>query len=188
VPEKKEDRQLLYLEFTSFMSESFKLFNAEEVAYAMRKYGTGIKDWGKSLNLSLVREALDEYQEERLRASRIEEQEKTKPLQLTSPVLEEISMNEWVETSRNAFLSGLVSIELLPVDVYSFLEKEGLIKLDNAKKKLMKESVSKMVEARIKTDIEFAKYIKTIDQEQYIRNLCKKHALAEYFENTRETK
>ncbi len=60
-------------QFQKKLIESYPLINSEEIEYAFRNYGTVVKDWGKSMNLSLIDEVLIPYMDERRKASEVEE-------------------------------------------------------------------------------------------------------------------
>lgn len=53
--------------------DEWAAINFDELEYAIRTYGTGIKDWGKLLNLALIDECVTQYMDERVRLSEIEE-------------------------------------------------------------------------------------------------------------------
>jgi hypothetical protein len=51
----------LVSEFEKFLSERYPDLNPDEITYAFRNYGTTVKDWGKSMNLSLIDEPIQKY-------------------------------------------------------------------------------------------------------------------------------
>ena len=59
------------------LQESYGMLNFEEIAYAFRKAGTVVQDWGKDMNLALIDQVLIPYVGERLKASEAEERAKT---------------------------------------------------------------------------------------------------------------
>lgn len=65
---------ILYDQFAKFLNERYPTLNSEEIEYAVRNKSTTVKDWGKSINLSLIAEVLDPYLIERKQASEIEAQ------------------------------------------------------------------------------------------------------------------
>lgn len=64
---------ILIEEFNKKIIESYPNTNAEEITYAFRNKSGDIKEWGKSLNISLIDEVMLPYLEKRFEISRIEE-------------------------------------------------------------------------------------------------------------------
>lgn len=72
--------ELLKEEFELKLVQSYPTVNVDEMAYAFRN-NTEVKDWGKTLNLSLIDEVMMPYLAHRFEISKIEEQIKEIPVQ-----------------------------------------------------------------------------------------------------------
>lgn len=71
----KDDLLIILIDqFIKKLIEGYPNVNPEEIEYAFRNYGTTVKDWGKSMNLSLIDEVMIPYLEQRFELSRVEEQ------------------------------------------------------------------------------------------------------------------
>ncbi|MDI3319976.1 hypothetical protein [Pinibacter soli] len=172
-------------QFTKKLAEEYGDMNTEEIEFAFRTYGTEVKDWGKQLNLSLIDEVMNKYRTKRRQVSEFEDS-KTKPLDLPAPPLTDLDMEEWATMTKDAFLKGIVSIELLPVDVYVYLEEKGEIKLSKSEKQIIKNRVTKEVEFKMRTDFHFYSYLSGKDKETHIQNMCRKTVLANHFKTQHE--
>lgn len=82
IPDDKNYSRILHEELTQKLKEGFPMLNFQEVVYAFRKNGLGIKDWGKNMNIDLICEVLSQYTTERERISFDEERLKDKPVQI----------------------------------------------------------------------------------------------------------
>lgn len=67
---------ILVDEFTKKIIESYLNVTVEEVCHAFRSGGHEVKEWGKSLNISLIDEVMIPYLAKRFEVSRVEEQTK----------------------------------------------------------------------------------------------------------------
>lgn len=63
-------------QFVKKILESYPSVTPEEVEYAFRNKPIELKEWGKSMNISLIDEVMVPYLEKRFEISRIEEQRK----------------------------------------------------------------------------------------------------------------
>lgn len=124
----------LVSEFSKFITESFSDMNPEEVAYAFRNYATGIKDWGKSMNLSLIEEPLQAYRNERRRLSELEERARMEPTEDELPVGECDWSDQW-ESIKEQCRNGQIEQAIILTPVYDWLVREGLLNLDEEEKK-----------------------------------------------------
>ncbi len=73
IPNDDDILSVLQYQFCLKLSEKYGNMNCEEIEYAFRNKESDIKDWGKSMNLSLLDEVLNPYLEKRFELSRIEE-------------------------------------------------------------------------------------------------------------------
>lgn len=67
---------ILVDEFNKKIIESYPNVNIDEITHAFRQHGSEVKEWGKSLNISLIDEIMIPYLEKRFEASRSEERSK----------------------------------------------------------------------------------------------------------------
>ena len=79
LPKMDEQLDVMVDLFQKKLILSYPTFNPDEVEYAFLTQGTTIKDWGKEMNIALIDEVMIPFTERRYEASRIEEQQKTKP-------------------------------------------------------------------------------------------------------------
>jgi hypothetical protein len=61
----KEVFDILIDQLDKFFFENFPYFNAPEIEFAFRRYGTQIKDFGREVNLGLFSEVLNTYKSDR---------------------------------------------------------------------------------------------------------------------------
>lgn len=115
-------------QFLKKLNESYPLINSEEIEYAFRNYGTVVKDWGKSMNLSLIDEVLIPYMDERRKASDLEERNvKAKEIIYTDEQLKNFHRQwteEWYQRIRRGQVEEIpgYSKEILVID--KMIEKE----------------------------------------------------------------
>lgn len=81
-PDDKLYQSILEDQFKKKLLEEYPDLNFKEMEYAFRYYGTRVKDWGKSINLSLIDEVLSAYKNDRFEVSRKEEINAPKPEQI----------------------------------------------------------------------------------------------------------
>jgi len=125
----QEYTNVLLDQFKKKIADSYQNLNIDEIEYAMREYGTQIKDWGKSLNLSLIDNALQEYLSKRRVLSEIEERTKVASAE---PVQEENKKSDWSENCEY-FLSqakvGNIDKCVIPSAVCDWLMDYGYLSL-----------------------------------------------------------
>lgn len=131
-------------QLVKMMVESYPDVNADEMEYAMRTYGTRVKDWGKAINLSLIREALDEYLSHRRAVS---EMEATAPKAPVIPPGPADWSEDW-ERLKEKLKAGQDPI--ITTAIYDWMDREGMINLTiEEKNAYMLRARSKMI-----TDLE----------------------------------
>lgn len=113
-------------QFTKKLIEDYSHLNVDEIEYAFRSIGTGVKDWGKSMNLSLIDEVLTEYVYKRFELSKIEERAKEQPIQriYTLEELDDIHRGH-VEAFYQRCLKGIIPPPELPEYYLTILIKDG---------------------------------------------------------------
>jgi hypothetical protein len=133
---KDELMTILTDQFVKKMVESYPMVNSEEMEYAFRN-NTGVKDWGKAMNLNLIDEVLAPYLEKRKELSRMEEEKKMKQLQLPAP---EVSDDEFIEAVKTSYMATK-KWKVIPVLAYNILYKQEKIKLTVDQKNKVKSIV-----------------------------------------------
>jgi hypothetical protein len=113
-------------QFIKKMQESYSNVNTDEIEYAFRTFGTTVKDWGKSLNLSLIDEVMIPYLEQRATVSRIEEQKKLPALEMKED-LSERTMSDWYEETARQIKANKLPLDLIPQMLADWLIKKGTI-------------------------------------------------------------
>lgn len=116
-------------QFIKKIKEIYPDTNPEEWEYAFRNYGTGVKDWGKSMNLSLIDEVMKPYMSDRKYLSHEAEERKVEPPP-TKIYTDEENDNlhrELTELFYQRLRSG--KVEPIPMYCYPILVKDGLMKI-----------------------------------------------------------
>lgn len=187
LPEEKFILEILYDELFKKLKEDYPDLNIEEIAYAVRQYGTTVKDWGKNMNLSLLDEVLIPYKSRRLEVSRIEEQAAHKALQNELPYSEPIAdYDTLIKTAKDVFLKTNL-IGLIPVKVYDILEQQGEIVITVEEKQAIRNRVeSRLINEATKHGLKAIREFNDLkhnkrDYEILVRNECKKQVVANYF-------
>jgi len=123
-----ETTDILVDQFRKKIAESYANCNPDEIEYAFRNYGTGVKDWGKQMNLSLIDEVMIPYLGRRLELSRLEE-EKSKPIHQIENK-EDMSMEAmqmWFEEIKEKVKSGNILLEFISPMLYEWMDSNGNI-------------------------------------------------------------
>lgn len=197
MPATNEMQDVLVDQFRKKLVESYSDFNVEEIEYAFRNYSSGVEDWGKQMNLSLIDKVMKPYAEARLAASRIEESVK-RELPAPQENLSDESMGEWMKSCKE-----ITSIELMPVMVYDWAEKKGIVNYSiEQKKDFYKQAIARkfnqlLGEAQnyMKSEFEFNRDNEALanftqmkmdnkfsdEEKKSLVSLAKKIALFEYF-------
>lgn len=118
------------------LKEDYSTLNFDEIEFAFRKYGTTIKDWGKSVNLSLIDSVLNLYIEDRFDASQLEERlkgqhEKSKvlPYEKTGNEMKEL-LEIYIQDAKEKTLR----MQFIAVPVYDYLIEQKLIEPTDTQK------------------------------------------------------
>lgn len=113
------------------LTEDYPDLNFTEMEYAFRHFGTVVKDWGKSINLSLIDEVLITYKQSRMEVSNKEERTVNPPEQViyTDEQLDDIYRGD-VESKYQLMRNGVIPSEL-PDYFKEILVKDGLMKEDD---------------------------------------------------------
>ena len=129
-PDDKLYQAILEDQLKKNLIEDYPDMNFVEMEYAFRHYGTAVKDWGKSINLSLIDEVLLSYKSERMEVSRKEEQKAMPPVQVTytDSQLEDITRED-IENFFQRLRNGY--IKPVPGHFKDILVKDGLMKQED---------------------------------------------------------
>ncbi|GEO08730.1 hypothetical protein SAE01_12260 [Segetibacter aerophilus] len=185
IPDDLDVKRILFDQFAKKIFETYASLNVQEVEYAIRNNGTQIKDWGKSINLSLIDEALQPYLIKRSEIRKLEESS-DQPKCLAAPI-EPVNYPELFETVRNIFLkTGLVG--LIPTPLYDFLDSTKELELTMEEKTAIRVHVEKrLVHEAEQEGLKAVKELRQLKKDDHrgyelrVRNECKKQAVANYF-------
>jgi hypothetical protein len=131
IPE-KSTLLVLVDQFKKKMVESYSTCNPDEIEFAFRQTGTTVKDWGKSMNLSLIDEVMMPYLAKRFEVSKIEEQQKNKMLSAHGNA--EMTNDELWDSTEAAVKKGNYPVSLIPNGLYEWMESNGNILINREEK------------------------------------------------------
>ncbi|MFB6456535.1 hypothetical protein ACE38W_14775 [Chitinophaga sp. Hz27] len=137
IPEDNSLMTSLVIEFGHFLIEQCGDLNPEEIALAFRTYALEIKDWGKSMNLSLILQPINRYRSARHDASVREERLKTASkdaMYAALPVGETDWSDEW-ERVKDAARNGQIRSVRIITPLYDWLNRKGMITFSPAEKR-----------------------------------------------------
>lgn len=116
------------------MIESYATVNPDELEYAFRLSGTTVKDWGKTMNLSLFDEVMMPYLAKRTELSKVEEQKA-----VAAPAAKEdtgdSAMKDWAKTVKAQVAAPDYDINFVPLMIYEWMEREAIIQPSKEQKK-----------------------------------------------------
>ncbi len=132
LPDDKQYMKLLFEELLQKLKEDFYMMNFPEIAYAIRKNGVGIKDWGKNMNLEMICNVLGAYCLEREKLSYEEEKLVNQPPPMKIYTDEEIDNDHrrWTEEFYQRIRKG--NVEKVPAYCKDILVKDGLMKKEES--------------------------------------------------------
>lgn len=173
-----ELKNILVDQLSKKIKESYANVNEQEVEFAFRSNLT-VKDWGKSMNLVLIDQVLSEYLERRSDVSRMEEHYRIQAKQLPPALVDDLTDEDFIEANR-AVYKLTNSYGLLSTKVYDILVAQGKMNLTDEEKSIIKSTaVSIFFSASNKENVHPGLTHK--EQERYIKQDCKKIAVADYF-------
>lgn len=184
VPELEEQRRVLYDQFQKKLIEDYSSLNMDEIEYAIRSYGTKIKDWGKAINLSMVEEVLTAFIAHRAQVRRLEESHLQK--ELPTAQAEPLNWPEYLETVKSTFLKTKIP-GLIPAEIYHHLVQEKEIDLTVEEKRSLFERMKGRLEnealANGKAGLHELRDLKE-NRDKYnsrLRQMCYQQSVADYF-------
>ena len=124
---KEEILNVLLDQFIKKIKEGYPDTNPEEWEYAFRNYGTAVKDWGKSMNLSLIDEVMKPYMSDRKHLSHELEERNVEPPPVeiyTDEQLDNLHRG-WTEEFYQQIRKGIV--KEVPDYTRAILTKDKLI-------------------------------------------------------------
>lgn len=180
--------QVLYDQFSKKLREEYYSINSDEAEYAFRKFGTTVEDWGKNFNLNLVDKVLSRYLHYRAEIREFVER-------VPNDAIKSLPMPEQIQTDKEfieeSFMNwfGLKNRFYQFVDspkVYDKLVAAGLLCLTDDDKTRIRNAVKAENDSMVNNN-RFEELchrlaeIKEAPQGQYSIRLCKKYAVAEFF-------
>lgn len=118
-------------QFKKKLVEVYGSCNPDEIDYAFRTFGTGVKDWGKQMNLSLIAEVMSEYLTRRIDVSKHEESIATREKAM-KPVdrqedLSDVAMEQWLEDIEKRVKAKEIQIDFMPMMIFEWLKSKGIL-------------------------------------------------------------
>lgn len=118
--------EVLIDQFIKKIKEGYSDTNPEEWEYAFRNYGTTVKDWGKSMNLSLIDEVMIPYLSDRKHLSHeVEERKEPPPMKILNDFELDNLRRQWTEEFYQRLKAG--AVENIPQYCQEILSKDGFI-------------------------------------------------------------
>lgn len=154
VPASEIMLDILVDQLSKKLSENYSNLNVEEIEYAFRNKGIEVKDWGKSLSLTLLDEVLLPYLENRFELSRLEESVKKPVMIEENKEITDQEMFEWIDEWK---VRENISIDLIPLSFYEFLEKKGILSVSKEQKWESIASATAAIKVRLQEDIGICK-------------------------------
>lgn len=112
---------ILVTQLEKKLNEKYANVNSEEFEYAFRNRDLNTKDWGKSLNLTLIDEVMIPYLEQRYDLS-VAEESLNRPIPIEDK--RELTAEEWQEWLLD--MKGY-KLDMIPVAAYDYLVRENKI-------------------------------------------------------------
>lgn len=124
-------------QFRKNVLETYSNCNPDEVEYAFRTFGTGVKDWGKQMNLSLIDQVMTPYLSRRYDVSKHEEIIHIRNASLQIENKEDMSkeaMESWFDETVKKVKAGTIKVDFIPLMLYEWMDANGNISATNAEK------------------------------------------------------
>lgn len=175
------------------LSETYSFLNQNEIEYAFRTYS--VNDWGKNFNLNALDEVLKPYLTLR-RELHVNESKAEILLPMAS---KEISQKEMIQDVEEYLAKDTLEVNLIPIYIYEYSEKLGLINLNRDEKisiyeeaksfrqrELCNSAKSNRIDDIMANNMffEMVKKNEITDEEKFrLQNLSKKLAFKKYYES-----
>lgn len=127
IPDSEEYVTILDGQLQKKMVDSYQSLNSDEFEYALRTYGTKIKDWGKFLNLALIDDAICEYLGLRQHLSNLEEQKRIKDPEIDALPAGPVDWSEEWEKLKLSARNGTIRESFIATPIYDWLLRNGMI-------------------------------------------------------------
>ena len=170
-----DDQSILDEQIELKLKESYPTVNLDEIEYAFRN-NTGVKDWGKSINLSLIDEVMIPYLSHRAEVSKIEEQLMAKK-ELPAPPTEVITDEETLRMAEG-FCKLPEGWKLVSLSAYKILGKQGHMNYTDAERAEIRKAANAYIDEMFLKDPHL---FTGTTRESMTDNFCKKLAVAKYF-------
>lgn len=121
---------ILLDQFKKKMQELYAGCNPDEVEYAFRNGSGAVKEWGKQINIPLMDEVMLHYLSKRREISLLEEGNNQLVIESKVVPLSEEDYQQWLQEEIQYLKTGK-SWELIPMELYEFLDRKGAIKATN---------------------------------------------------------
>lgn len=183
MPDSSEYANVFQDQLKKKMVDSYQDLTIDEIEYAMREFGTQVKDWGKSINLTLIDEPIRMYKAKREQLSEIEE--RAKMPELPAPVME-VNEDEFIETIKELFKETKL-IGLIPERLFDILWKrkeirfaEGEAEQIEAKVKIRLENEAGKEGLKAQKDLKHLQNSFPQEYAKMVKRECKRQAVAVY--------
>lgn len=177
LPEPAHQR-IFWEQLAKYLLEQYPTLNHEEIEYAFRTKSSNVKDWGKSMNLSLFTEVLDPYTTERKAASIIEAQEAAKiESQAKELPMAEMSDDERIETAFQIWKHNK-NWEFIFQGTYQSLFNIKKIQLSEDDRAAYMAAAKAIANQKEDKDRE---YFSQLNKPEWLKNTARKLAVAKYF-------
>lgn len=124
-------QNILEEEFEKYLIENHSDLNFQEIPYAVRNYGLEIKDWGKSMNVSLLNQPIALYRGRRIELSDLESRLKDQVKE--SNKAPQLPMEtDWSRVWSDILISAQesnIEKKIIPVPVYDWLIQKAKLVL-----------------------------------------------------------
>lgn len=164
-----EMMDILIDQFQRKLTEGYQNVTVAEVEYAFRN-STDVKDWGKSLNLSLIDEVMIPYLENRFDLSQ-QEEKLNKPKMIEERIV--VTKEENAEWMMDWKQKCDVNFELIPLVFYGFMEEDNLLRLTSKQKWEYAEKATAQIKIQLfnetticKTNDAYIEYSKFLNMER----------------------
>jgi hypothetical protein len=117
-------------QFRKNLLETYSNCNQDEIEYAFRTFGTGVRDWGKQMNLSLIDQVMTPYLSRRYDVSKHEEvlniRNSADQIQYKEDMSKE-AMVAWFDDTSKKIKAGQMKVDFVPLMLYEWMDANGNI-------------------------------------------------------------
>ncbi|CAL1518156.1 hypothetical protein MMC2321_01897 [Chitinophaga sp. MM2321] len=135
IPESSEYVTILDDQLKKKLVDDYQDLNIDEFEYALRTYGTKIKDWGKGLNLALIDDAICEYIGIRQHLSSLEEQKRSKQPELPALSSGPVDWSAEWEKIKESARNGALNQSYIITPIYDWLKRTNQLTVSGEARK-----------------------------------------------------